>query len=61
MPTLFVRALVAIIVMPTLFVRALVAIIVMRTFFVLALIAMFGTPVLVTIIAVTLAGLIPET
>jgi hypothetical protein len=56
-----VLALITIIVMPTLFVRALVAIIVMRTFFVLALIAMFGTPVLVTIIAVTLAGLIPET
>jgi len=60
-PTSCVLALVAIIVMPTFCVRALVAIIVMPTFCVRALVAMFGTTVLVTIIAVTPAGLIPET
>jgi hypothetical protein len=42
-------------------VLALIAIIVMPTLCVPALVAMFGTPVLVTIIAVAPAGLIPET
>ena len=59
--TVCVRALVTTIGIPTSCVLALVAIIVMPTFCVRALVAMFGTTVLVTIVAVTPAGLIPET